>query len=62
MCVCVCVCLCVCVCDVVMVLGDDHRLLMCFMILLCYNFLTTPNYMCLCVGGCWVGVVLLPVL
>ena len=41
---CVCVCVCVSERDMVMllVLGDDHRLLMCSMILLCYNFLTTP--------------------
>ena len=40
---CIDVCVCVCVrhaCK--LVLGDDHRLLMCSMILLCYNFLTAP--------------------
>ena len=43
------VCVCVCV-MVTLVLDDDHRLLMCSMILLYYNFLTTPTVQpCVCV-------------
>ena len=58
----ICVLMCVCVCvrhACKLVLGDDHRLLMCSMIILCYNFLTTPNaktsvciYICTWCGCC----------
>ena len=42
----------VCVCALELVLGDDNRLLMCSVILLCYNFLTTPAHGALCKLWC----------